>query len=140
MAARQPLIGIRVLVVDDVTDSLELLRFVLSSAGADVAEASSARDAFDAIREHPPDVLVSDIAMPEHSGLDLIRWVRELPEPASHLSAIAVSGKASALGHQQHVRAGFDLSLSKPVDLDHLVAAVSQLAREEPQEQRYELE
>jgi CheY-like chemotaxis protein len=71
--------GIRLLIVDDEPDTLELFRKLLSPYGAEVTTASSARQALEEIRKVLPDVLICDIGMPEHDGYSLIRDVRSLP-------------------------------------------------------------
>ena len=82
LEATSSLAGIRILVVDDDTDARELLQVALRQFGADVRIASSADEAFEALTADPPDVLVSDIEMPENSGYDLIRRLRHHEVPA----------------------------------------------------------
>jgi CheY-like chemotaxis protein len=78
-----------VLAVDDEQDSLELLRTVLEGAGATVSTAPSGPEALDAIRREVPDVLIADVGMPGMDGLQLIRAIRQMQEPARSLPAAA---------------------------------------------------
>src|SRR5262252_8922878 len=74
------LYGLKVLVVDDDKDTLELLEWVLQRAGADVVAVASAPQAMEALERERPHILVSDIAMPEEDGLSLMRRIRALPK------------------------------------------------------------
>src|SRR5262245_47696552 len=121
--------GLHVLVVDDDAGPRQLFRDVLELAGARVTVAPSARLALAAIQCAVPDVLVSDIMMPEHDGYWLIRAVRALAnEHGGRIPALAVTGD-----HGQHSRAralaeGFNAHLPKPINVRELVAAVERLA------------
>ncbi len=117
--------GIRVLVVDDQEDARELLAEVLESAGAAVVVAESAATALEALRTSVPDVIVSDIGLPGEDGFALIRQVRVL---APALPAIAVSGYARQEDRDRAVAEGFQVHLTKPVDLDEVVAVIAKLA------------
>ncbi|HEY9282137.1 MAG TPA: response regulator, partial [Pyrinomonadaceae bacterium] len=122
--------GLRVLVVDDEPDTRELLRFGLSRCGARVSAASTAGEALKAIAEEPPEVLISDIGMPGADGYELIRRVRSLPaERGGATPAVALTAYARAEDRQRALKAGYQLHVSKPVELSELVAAVSSLAR-----------
>ena len=122
--------GLRVLVVDDEPDTRELLKFGLSSCGARVSAAATAAEALRAIAEEPPEVLISDIGMPETDGYELIRWVRSLPaERGGQTPAVALTAYARAEDRQRAIEAGYQLHVPKPVELSELVAAVSSLAR-----------
>ncbi|MDQ3230800.1 MAG: response regulator [Pseudobdellovibrionaceae bacterium] len=124
------LYGIKVLVVDDIEDSRNILAQILGFSGANVRTEESVDKALAAIDEFNPDVLVSDISMPEKDGYELIRALREDIETCeSHKTpAIAVS----ALGHPSYkeraLSAGFQVYLSKPVNMKILVKLVEVLA------------
>ena len=77
------LYGLKILVVDDDKDTLELLEWVLKRAGAEVTAVSSAKAAMEALERERPTILVSDIAMPEEDGLSLMRRIRALPKESA---------------------------------------------------------
>jgi signal transduction histidine kinase/ActR/RegA family two-component response regulator len=128
--AATELSGVRVLVCDDDQDARELLTVLLRSRGAEVTAVGSADECLTAFDEQVPDVLLSDIAMPGQDGLDLIRRVRQRPAPAGgRAPAIALTAYARDEDRDRSIAAGFDVHLSKPVDLDALVATVAGLAK-----------
>jgi PAS domain S-box-containing protein len=121
---RSNLQGLRVLVVDDDVDSLEVLRMVLETAGATVTPATSARGAFEALDDKGPfEVIVSDIGMPEIDGYSFLRSVRARPEGAE-IPAIALTAYARSEDAELARRAGFQEHLVKPVDEGRLVEAI----------------
>jgi CheY-like chemotaxis protein len=123
--------GVKVLVVDDTPDSLEVMALMLKTAGATVLTASSASDAFRVLEREAVRVLVTDIGMPTSSGYDLLRWVRvDRPDHNGFVPAIAVTGFASADDRRRVLEAGFRAHLAKPVDSDELIAVVARLAAE----------
>jgi signal transduction histidine kinase/ActR/RegA family two-component response regulator len=122
-AASGALAGLRVLVVDDDDDARELVATVLARSGAEVVTAASASEALHRLDERRPDVLVSDIAMPRVTGLDLMEQVRRRPGPP--LPAIALSAYGRVEDRERALRAGFDLHLVKPVETRALLAAVT---------------
>jgi signal transduction histidine kinase len=128
-AVRPSLKGRRLLVVDDEADARELVVVALRSAGAEVQAVASAGEAFRAIEEAgPPDVLISDISMPDEDGFELIRRVRALPGKRGKLPAIALTAYARPEDARQVFMAGFQVHLPKPVDAGLLTAAVANLA------------
>jgi CheY-like chemotaxis protein len=120
--------GIHTLLVDDEPDGRELLTVYLGQCGGQVTAVGSAAEALNRIFERPPDVLVSDIAMPGMDGYELIRRVRALPGGHS-IPAIALTAHASADARIEALRAGYDIYLTKPVDAAELSAVVSRLGR-----------
>ncbi|MBD2259449.1 response regulator [Pseudanabaena sp. FACHB-2040] len=125
-----PLAGRQLLVVDDEIDSREFVVFLLEQAGAEVRSAANAGEALAALRQTPPDVLVSDIGMPDLDGYMLIRQVRALqPEQGGQTPAVALTAYAGEFDQQQAIRAGFQLHVSKPVEPDALVKAVCSLIK-----------
>ena len=113
--------GINILVVDDEPDNLEFLQFVLESYGASVQTATSAPQAFKLFLQQKPDLLISDIAMPEVNGHTLIRQIRALPsEKGAKIPAIALTAYAGETNQQESIQAGFTLHLSKPVAANNL--------------------
>jgi signal transduction histidine kinase/ActR/RegA family two-component response regulator len=120
--------GLRVLVVDDEADIRELVAFILEQSGAEVTVTASAEEALIALNQSVPDVLLSDIGMPEVDGYMLMRQVRALsPERGGKLPAIAFTAYAGEYNQQQALAAGFQLHISKPVEPEKLVSAIASL-------------
>ncbi len=120
--------GIRVLVVDDDDDALDLLTFVLERCGATVTPARSAADALAALDRTLPDVLVSDIGMPDQDGYALIGAMRARPaEHGGTVPAIAYSAFTRAEDRQRALDAGFNAFLAKPARLEELVSLIARL-------------
>jgi PAS domain S-box-containing protein len=121
--------ALRVLVVDDDLDTLEVVKQLLEHAGANVAIASSAEAALEVLRTSPPDVLLSDIGMPGQDGYELIRRVRQLaPDQGGHVPAAALTAFTQSDHRQQALTAGYQLYLAKPIEPNELAAAVARLA------------
>ena len=121
--------GLHVLVVDDDPGSLELMGEALGSLGARVSTAMSAAEAMQMLQDDSPDVLVSDLAMPDEDGYALMRRVRLCPEPTGSIPAIALTAFARANDRKQAFEAGFHMHLAKPVDLAELESALVQLTQ-----------
>ena len=115
---------VRVLLVEDQADVRELLALVLKQAGASVTAVGAVSEALEALRVVRPDVLVSDIGMPEADGYSLIQAVRGRQETAV-LPAIALTALTSPADQTQILASGFQIYLSKPIDPAQLVAAVA---------------
>lgn len=123
------LTGIRVLVVDDEQDSLEVLCLMLEQFGASVRPANSSQEALTAFRQWRPHVLVSDLQMPEVDGYELIRKIRALPaEEGGTVPAAALSAHVRMEDQSRALASGFQTHIPKPVDPETLVAAVNTLA------------
>lgn len=121
--------GIRVLVVDDEPDGRETIAKVLSTYHAEVATASSVREALELFAQSPPDVLVSDIGMPGEDGYDLVREVRRLSGPqGGQVPAMALTAFAREEDRLQAIAAGFQVHATKPIEPAELVAGVARLA------------
>jgi PAS domain S-box-containing protein len=121
--------GLRVLLVEDDGDNLELLAMLLSRNGAKITAVSSAAEALIALEEVRPDVLVSDIGMPEEDGYSLISKVRLLPpERGGNTPAAALTAYARTEDRVRVLAAGYQLHLAKPVEPAELVAVVASLA------------
>ena len=119
--------GVRVLVVDDDPNTLELLTEALGTTGAQVTASSSARDALERLRGDGIDVIVSDIAMPEEDGFWLIRHLRAVPGSIGRTPAIALTALARSEDRTRAIEAGFQMHLAKPVQLAELQARVATL-------------
>jgi CheY-like chemotaxis protein len=127
LRAQGSVTGTRVLCVDDEHDALELAALMLGSLGAEVRTARSVDEAIDLLPSFTPDVIVSDLAMPERDGFDLIQYVRALQPPASEIPAIALTAYASAYDVDRALRAGFTRHVAKPVDAEELASIISAL-------------
>jgi PAS domain S-box-containing protein len=120
--------GIQILVVDDSPDTLEFVSFVLEQAGASVLTATSAIEALTTLTQSQPQLLLSDIGMPNMDGYMLIRHVRTLPhEQGGTIPAIALTAFAGEMNQQQAFAAGFQMHISKPVEPDHLISTIVKL-------------
>jgi CheY-like chemotaxis protein len=118
------------LVVDDDPDACDLLASVLEDAGATVATAPSAREGFDLLQRFRPDVLVSDIGMPDEDGYSLIGRVRASTEEiGGAIPSIALTAYTRNEDRLKALAAGFTTHIGKPVNPDDLVAVVAGLAR-----------
>ncbi|HEY9804730.1 MAG TPA: ATP-binding protein [Leptolyngbyaceae cyanobacterium] len=123
-----PLVGIKTLIVDDDADSRDFLAFILEQEGAEVSLAASALEALQLLPKIKPDVLVSDISMPEMNGYTLIRQVRTwTKEQGGQIPAIALTAFARQYDREQALQAGYQLHLPKPLNADELIAAVAKL-------------
>jgi CheY-like chemotaxis protein/anti-sigma regulatory factor (Ser/Thr protein kinase) len=121
--------GVRVLVVEDDPDTLELLRFILDRRGAEVSTAASTREALDVMERWQPTTLVSDLAMPDQDGYELIGRIRSRSsERGGNIPAVAVSAYTRTEDRIRALSAGFQMHLPKPVDPEELVATVASLA------------
>ena len=119
---------IRILVVDDDMDMREYVEAVLQAAGAQVALASSAGEALAKLSRFRPDVLISDIGLPNVDGYMLLRQIRTLvPELGGQVPAIALTAYAGEYNQQRVLASGFQLHVAKPVEPEVLVAAVVSL-------------
>ena len=127
LAHRVDLTGLRVLVVDDEPDTLDLLRRVLGDSQAQVAAAPSVEAALATLGAFNPHVLISDVSMPGRDGYELIRAVRSTTGP-EHLPAAALTAYARPEDAARAREAGFQMHLSKPVEPAELVKIVARLA------------
>jgi signal transduction histidine kinase len=127
--ADAPLAGLRIVVADDEEDSREVIGFLLTQQGAIVTGAASAAEAFAAVKGHPPDVLLSDIEMPDENGYAFIGRVRALaPEEGGTVPAAAMTAHGSREDRDRALAAGFQRHLPKPFQPADLFALVGDLA------------
>lgn len=120
--------GLRIIAIDDDDDARELIRRVLSEAGAEVATAASAEAALGLLEGQIPDLLISDIGMPGKDGYQLIREVRLLSEDrGGKVPAIAVTAFARSEDRTRALVAGFNLHISKPIDPSEVIASAASL-------------
>jgi signal transduction histidine kinase/ActR/RegA family two-component response regulator len=119
--------GLKILVVDDDKDARDVLWQILTERGAEVVVGSSATEGLVAIQRVRPDILLSDIGMPEEDGYEFIRKVRLLGEPVSRIPAIALTAFADLGDRTNALLAGFQAHLAKPVDAQELIVHVAAL-------------
>jgi PAS domain S-box-containing protein len=119
--------GVTALVVDDEADARVLLSTMLQQWGARVIAVGSADEALEVLGRLRPDVLVSDIAMPDKDGYDLITAVRALPSERATVPALAVAARARREDEDRALRAGFQVHLAKPVEPPDFLDAVKRL-------------
>jgi len=128
--APQLLSGVNVLLVDDDYDTLKLMTTALTRRQATVTAVSSAGEAIKAIRLRRPDVLVSDIAMPDEDGYGLIEKVRLLEvDETERIPAVAITAYAKDEDRERALSSGFQIYLAKPVELTELISVVARAAR-----------
>jgi signal transduction histidine kinase len=129
VAADVRLDGVRLLIVDDDEDSRDLIGCILAEQGATVASASTAREALRMLEESHPDVLLSDIGMPDVDGYSFIRRIRSMPASrGGKTPAVALTAYARSQDGERAFAAGFQAHVTKPVDPDRLTAVVANLA------------
>ena len=120
--------GVKVLVIDDEQDARELIKEVLTLFQADVITVATAAAGLEILKNQRPDVIVSDIGMPEKDGYQFIREVRSLPATdGGKTPAIALSAFAHSEDRTRAITAGYQMHLSKPVESHELVAAIKNL-------------
>jgi PAS domain S-box-containing protein len=118
--------GLKILVVDDEADTRDLLRTTLSECGAQVDAAGSVSEAFALLATSVPDVIISDIGMPDEDGYDLIRRLRSMPlKSGGRVPAIALTAYARVEDRLKALRAGFQMHVPKPVELAELMTVVA---------------
>ncbi|NDJ23336.1 response regulator [Nostoc sp. B(2019)] len=125
-AGSTPLAGLRVLVVDDETDTRNFLSFMFEEYGAIATAVASVDEALKILEKSKPDVLISDIGMSEQDGYTLIRKLRSLePEKGGCIPAIALTAYTREEDRLKALSAGFQKHLSKPIDPTELIALVA---------------
>jgi PAS domain S-box-containing protein len=127
-ASALPLRGLQILVVDDEPDARDFQAFLLEQSGATVIAAASGLEALQALDRGVPDLLVSDVGMPDMDGYMLMQQVRSRSSSqGGELPAIALTAYARDLDRQRALQAGFTAHITKPVDPDGLVEAIVDL-------------
>ena len=122
---------VRILLVDDDADARDLLGMVLRHHGAEVFEAASAEDAVTAFQRDVPDVVLSDIGLPDVDGYGLIRRLRALAVPGAQAAlAVALTGWARSEDRSAALEAGFQAHVVKPIDPLQLVEVLARLVRD----------
>lgn len=122
--------GLHILVVEDDPDGRSMIVTILEKCGAKVTAAASAPEAFAAFKAFTPDVLLSDIGMPGEDGFSLIAKIRALPkDEGGQIPAAALTAYANSGDRLKALRAGFQIHLPKPIELNELIAVVATLTK-----------
>ncbi|HWQ12383.1 MAG TPA: ATP-binding protein [Roseiflexaceae bacterium] len=122
--------GLRVLLVDDDQDTLHMLSLLLTEHRATVQTAASSAEALAILRWYRPDVLVSDLAMPDADGYALIGTLRVYEtEDGPQIPAVALTAYARVEDRMRALSAGFNMFVPKPVEPDELIAVIAGLIR-----------
>jgi signal transduction histidine kinase len=125
--------GLRVLVVDDEPDTRQVISAVITRSGAEVKTCASAPEALETLKRWKPDILMSDIGMPEEDGYSLIRKVRSLSaESGGLIPAAALTAYAREEDRERALAAGFQMHVAKPISSGELISTVAGLAGRTP--------
>lgn len=124
-----PLVGLRVLVVDDDRVALTVLCAMIRAAGAEVDGVGSGTEGLARLRKARYDFLLCDVYMPGMDGFEVLRRVRQLEPPAGSIPAVAITAHPSYDNRRDAQRAGFQDLVPKPVEAAALVQLVLKLAR-----------
>ncbi len=120
--------GLKVLVVDDNEDTCELITIALEIQAVEVAAVNSVREALNLFADWQPDVIISDIAMPDEDGYSLMHKLRTSRGPKGReVPAIALTAYVGKVAQQQALDAGFQKYIAKPLEPEGLVAAIADL-------------
>jgi signal transduction histidine kinase/ActR/RegA family two-component response regulator len=121
--------GLRVLLVDDEPEARQIISTVITSTGAEVKACTSAREALAKLVEWKPDVILSDIAMPDEDGYTFINKVRSLPrDKGGETPAAALTAYARDVDRRQALDAGYQMHIAKPIGAGQLVTMIARLA------------
>ncbi|WP_373527294.1 response regulator [Nostoc sp.] len=121
--------GLRLLVVDDDLDTRTLLTFLFELDGAEILTAASAAEALEIISFFKPDILISDICLPDEDGYSLLVKIRNIEAKRGRkIPAIALTASAYDEDRKRASLAGYDIYRCKPIDLDELASVVASLA------------
>jgi CheY-like chemotaxis protein len=124
--------GLRVLLVDDEPEARQIITTVITRTGAEVTACTSAGEALAKLIEWKPDVILSDIAMPEEDGYSFIHKVRALPrEKGGDTPAAALTAYARDIDRRQALAAGYQMHIAKPIGASQLVSMIAKLAGRE---------
>lgn len=124
--------GLRVLLVDDEPEARQIISTVITRTGAEVKTCESAHEALAELSEWKPDVILSDIAMPEQDGYTFIRQVRSLPrDKGGDIPAAALTAYARDIDRRQALAAGYQMHIAKPIGASQLITMIARLAGRE---------
>jgi CheY-like chemotaxis protein len=117
--------GLRILVVDDEPDSREIIAAILTRCGGEVRCSESTSEALRVLAEWNPDLLVSDIGMPDEDGYSLIRQLRGFALEARQIPAVALTAYATNEDRDRALSAGFQAHVAKPIEPDLLISSIA---------------
>ena len=124
-----PLAGRQILVVEDDSDTREMLKFVLEQNGAAVLTTDSVPPAVELVEKVHPDAVVADIGLPEFNGYALIARIRELDSKDNlRTKCVAVTAYATPADRDITLKSGYDAYIAKPFEPDELIQTVAKLA------------
>jgi signal transduction histidine kinase/ActR/RegA family two-component response regulator len=124
------LTNLNILVVDDERDTLDFLSFFLSKQGANIQAVESVAEAIACLNSTIPDLIISDLGMPDRDGYNLIQYVRSLPtQNGRNTPAIALTAYATEKTRTQVLQAGYQMHLSKPTDITKLLQAIAEISQ-----------
>lgn len=119
--------GIKILSVDDEADTRFLLETMLKQCGAEVKTCENVAEAIRCIEEFNPDILISDIGMPDEDGYSLIKKVRALDDKVSRIPAVALTGYARVEDRLNALSAGYNMHVPKPIEPTELIVVIASL-------------
>src|ERR1051326_7147922 len=123
-----PLQNVRILAIDDDNDTREMLRYILEQAGGEVTAVESVKEALESFQNSPPDVIVSDIGMPEYNGYALISLIRASDERLGRKTpAIALTAYTSPADEKTALASGFQKYIGKPFGPRELIESIRAL-------------
>ncbi len=124
------LLGYKILAIDDQADARAIVQSALRVCGAHIKMAASAYEALQIVQSWLPDIIVSDVGMPDMDGYELMRRIRELPpESGGTIPSIALTGYSRAEERERALAAGFQTFLSKPIDTQLLTQTIADLLK-----------
>jgi CheY-like chemotaxis protein len=124
--------GLRVLLVDDEPEARQIISTVITRTGAEVKACTSAHEALAKLMEWKPDVILSDIAMPDEDGYSFIGKVRSLPrDKGGDTPAAALTAYARDVDRRQALDAGYQMHIAKPIGASQLITMIARLAGRE---------
>ena len=123
---------LKVLIIEDSLDTLNMLKLWLTTFGCEVSTATEAMEGISIATGHPPDLIISDIGMPDVDGYELIRVVRKTAG-LEHVPAIALTGYARDEDRELALSAGYNAHISKPANIGRLLYLIKKLTRDRQQ-------
>ena len=127
MKDRAILDGIRVLVVEDDKDTRDLLQFLLESHGATTIPADNVMEALEMLRMNRPDLVLTDIGMPDYNGYAFIAAIRKQQSPFQKIPVIALTAYSTPADRDTALISGFDEYLAKPFEPEELLSTIKRL-------------
>ncbi len=115
-----------VLIVEDNALNMKLMRDLLQASGYETLQSDNGKHAFDLVRENKPDLVLMDIQLPDVSGLDVTRWLKE-DDTLKHIPIIAVTALAFRGDEERVLEAGCDAYISKPISIAEFLEQVKSI-------------